>query len=297
MWSKPKFKKLGGTRILIATAFNSTNEYNLHPNVLVKTETTAEDYYNSVEGNLYVDDYGYDNNSAEQICIRVWNMDKWSNRNIKITKITNSTKSLVVTKKKLNTSTPSPYQTESLTPLQTAVSITPPPALVTPPQGKECGCSFGIGSKRIIKSYADRIKGSRMYSTSATIKPLTPSLNIEKLKGSITTVYIETIELNGVQIPVLIGLAFGDQFTSFIIDKSVLKTDVDLAVQNLMSEFFNYIIQDAALFKIKNIFAHNLGGFDGYFIYKYLSLFSGGSANPEGVKTIIDHHNKFILIS
>ena len=42
----------------------------------------------------------------------------------------------------------------------------------------------------------------------------------------------------------------------------------------------------------RNIFVHNLGGFDGYFIYKHLCEY----ANPHFVSTIIDDHNRFIQI-
>ena len=43
----------------------------------------------------------------------------------------------------------------------------------------------------------------------------------------------------------------------------------------------------------ETIFVHNLGSFDGYFIYKALSEIS----NPNQVNTIIDNKNKFILIT
>jgi len=48
------------------------------------------------------------------------------------------------------------------------------------------------------------------------------------------------------------------------------------------------------IYKKKYIFfVHNLGGFDGYFVFKALSLF----ANPENVSAILDDKNKFIQIS
>ena len=42
------------------------------------------------------------------------------------------------------------------------------------------------------------------------------------------------------------------------------------------------------------IFIHNLGGFDGTFIYKYLA---STVADMDNVETVIDGSNKFITIS
>ena len=79
----------------------------------------------------------------------------------------------------------------------------------------------------------------------------------------------------------------------FIIDYNLFIKDPSpdgLAISNLWKEFFNYLINNNNI-DLHNIFVHNLGGFDGYFIYKQLSLFY-----PEFVKTLIDDNNKFILI-
>lgn len=58
---------------------------------------------------------------------------------------------------------------------------------------------------------------------------------------------------------------------------------------NLWQEYFFYLNKQ----KIKTIFIHNLGKFDGLFVYKnLLELYS-----PNIIKTIIDKHNSFITIS
>ena len=44
---------------------------------------------------------------------------------------------------------------------------------------------------------------------------------------------------------------------------------------------------------INYIFVHNLGSFDGYFIFKAISQLY----RPSQIKTMIDHHNRFIKIS
>ena len=52
-------------------------------------------------------------------------------------------------------------------------------------------------------------------------------------------------------------------------------------------DFFNYLENSG----ISIVFAHNLGGFDGYFIYKGLL-----DLNYPNVETVVDQHNNFILI-
>jgi hypothetical protein len=54
-------------------------------------------------------------------------------------------------------------------------------------------------------------------------------------------------------------------------------------------KFFKVIKHDAV------VFTHNLGNFDGYFIYK--SLLNIFEKDPQSLETIIDKDNKFIQIS
>ena len=58
----------------------------------------------------------------------------------------------------------------------------------------------------------------------------------------------------------------------------------------LWKDFLNFIINNSEYFE--NIFTHNLGSFDGYFIYKELSQI----LEPNEISTIIDDKNKFIQI-
>jgi hypothetical protein len=139
----------------------------------------------------------------------------------------------------------------------------------------------------------------RQYSTFTrslnVIKPLTRDGTID----SFATLDIETIDFKGVQIPILIALSYHDTTVnhrvtvvtkSFLVDKTLLSENVDIAVNDLWSKFYTFL--DTYFFiNFKTIFVHNLGGFDGYFIYKYLA-----SSNNK-VNTIIDNHNKFILIN
>ena len=54
--------------------------------------------------------------------------------------------------------------------------------------------------------------------------------------------------------------------------------------------FFDFIILNC---NKEVIFVHNLGSFDGFFIYKALS----NRFKPEEVTCLIDNHNKFIQIT
>jgi hypothetical protein len=83
----------------------------------------------------------------------------------------------------------------------------------------------------------------------------------------------------------------------FLIDPNLLLNDYELATKELWNQYFTYLknvlesnitIEDKLV-----IFAHNLGNFDGYFLYKGLM----SCYNPENVSSLIDDSNTFISIS
>lgn len=102
---------------------------------------------------------------------------------------------------------------------------------------------------------------------------------------------VETINFNGNQYPITISTynGFKNESKLFVINDDLLMKNSELAINNLFKEYFNYI-------QINNhpttIFVHNLGSFDGYFIYKALLNYDYINTN-----SIIDQHNKFIQIS
>lgn len=109
------------------------------------------------------------------------------------------------------------------------------------------------------------------------------------------TTDIETMDVKGKQIPVIITVCIpsfkGSEIKYFMINHNLLETNFDLALNELWTEYFNYMIKSG----IRTVFVHNLGSFDGYFIYKHLSILA--SNFPESVQTIIDDHSKFISIT
>ena len=108
---------------------------------------------------------------------------------------------------------------------------------------------------------------------------------------------LETMEINGVQVPVFITYVNKLERKSFMIDNVLLKTNQELALDKLWREYFDYICQFHVLADypeiIDTLFFHNLGSFDGYFLYKALLNYT----DPGAVETIIDDANKFITIT
>jgi hypothetical protein len=109
---------------------------------------------------------------------------------------------------------------------------------------------------------------------------------------------IETIKYNNIQTPIAIsscGVNNSKQESKlFLIDHVLLNSNVDLAVKQLWNKYFNYLESlniDQSINKL-TIFAHNLGDFDGYFLYKGLM----NHYNPEHLSSIIDESNSFISV-
>ena len=115
--------------------------------------------------------------------------------------------------------------------------------------------------------------------------------NIKLNKFSV--VDIETMCHKGKQIPVLISHydpVNGSQL--FEINHNYIKnSEYEKGVKVLFSGYFIYLRKC----HISLIFAHNLGGFDGYFLFKYIYLASGWE--PRDLEVMIDDSNRFIQIT
>jgi hypothetical protein len=102
---------------------------------------------------------------------------------------------------------------------------------------------------------------------------------------------IETMNYNGKQIPISISTAYAvNKSKLFIINKDVLLIDSEKAINDLWKEYLDFIINNHEYFE--NIFVHNLGSFDGYFLYPGLSKI----LLPNEINCIFDNQNKFIQI-
>ena len=116
----------------------------------------------------------------------------------------------------------------------------------------------------------------------------------------IFTMDLETINFNNTELVIAIsscGLHNGIiENKIFLIDHKLLLINTELALKQLWNSYFNYlkeIINHETTIEGKlTIFAHNLGNFDGYFLYKGLML----CYNPDQLSSIIDEGNSFISI-
>ena len=105
------------------------------------------------------------------------------------------------------------------------------------------------------------------------------------------------MDYNKTQLPVLISLSY---YTNpldstnkiFMIDLNY-NNDIHKCVDQLFKDFYVYLCDHISNDSLNTIVVHNLGSFDGLFIYKYLSKI----IEPENITTLIDHHNKFITIT
>ena len=119
--------------------------------------------------------------------------------------------------------------------------------------------------------------------------------NIKNKLRNFSVIDIETINIGGRQIPVL--LSHYNPVTGsklFVVNYNYLKnSEYEKAIKSLFTKYFKFLIKS----KISLVFAHNLGGFDGYFLFKYLFLTSSSFADPKLIKVMIDESNKFIKIT
>lgn len=126
------------------------------------------------------------------------------------------------------------------------------------------------------------------------IKPLKTPQIIHKI--SIGTIDIETIEFNNNQLPISISFSYNVNYKIFTIFKLInfdlLLKDSDKAVKILWLDFMSEL-NKLNLNKCI-IFSHNLGSFDGYFIFKGLLELPEIDINK--VNSIIDDFHKFISI-
>jgi DNA polymerase type B, organellar and viral len=126
------------------------------------------------------------------------------------------------------------------------------------------------------------------------INPLKTPKNLNKIP--IATIDLETIELNNNQIPISISFSYilnNELFTIFeLIDSDLLLINPNKAVKLLWLNFMSKL-NDLKLEKCV-IFSHNLGSFDGYFIFKGLLELPEIDINK--VNSIIDDLHRFISI-
>jgi DNA polymerase type B, organellar and viral len=160
-----------------------------------------------------------------------------------------------------------------------------------------------LGNKPLKSGLHTNALLNRFYTTSnkntdkylSYITPLKPNNKISKIinisnEGKpFSAMDIETMEFNNKEIPICISIKTKNFNKIFLIDSSKLLNNLNRALEDLWDNFFDFILNNC---NKEVIFVHNLGNFDGFFIYKALS----NKFKPEEVSCLIDHHNKFIQI-
>ena len=281
LFNNKEFLNFGDKKVFIITAIIQDIHFNFHHNVLVNNYTDFETYYNLVKehiSSLYTDNKNYYiTDEIPLLKVIVWNMDLHTNKDIKITR--NSLLDEAINNN-INKAVPSSIN-YYLT--QTKLGV------------------WRTDAERTCL-YPARVQTRFLHH--AVIKPLKSKATVDIMQ-KISTLDIETMEYTPLdkndlgevkaktQIPVIISLSnkeLGNKI--FIIDHKLMRNtnNVSLAITLLWKECFNYIYLHKDYYN--NIFVHNLGGFDGYFIYKHLCEYT----NSLNVSSIIDNQNRFIQI-
>ena len=142
--------------------------------------------------------------------------------------------------------------------------------------------------KRLNKSLRKFLhERGREYSTSVLNKHITPLVKKACNPTPFFTMDIETIDFKGYQIPLLITSKVTSRVKVFKINN--ISND---AVYELWINFFKYLISNS-IEGTNTIFTHNLGGFDGVFLQKFVSRYFDNS----NVDIIIDDSKSIISIT
>jgi len=202
-----RFIEFGYNKIIILSAVINGQEYSYHHNVLINNLTSFQTYWNSVKDSIKGNfGEGYGVSVISLLKVKVWNGDELKNKHIKIT-----SKAVIG---------------EIVNNLITSNNIT----------------NYFYGGYKI-DSFNRVLKCSPAYyrylstntrSNKFLIKPYSEK-RIEKLSntiiGNLASSDLETMEIDGVQVPVLITYVNKFEKRSFLIDHLLLKVDKELALK------------------------------------------------------------------
>jgi hypothetical protein len=284
LMNNKEFLEFGGNKVIIVNGKIKNEVFNLHHNILIKNDTTFDDYWNEIEDileNRYEDGYAIE--GIPMIEINVWNLDHLANKKIKITRIAGRDIFTVTDKEVMKELKEIKSRKDIINKKFYSTNTSPFKILSNP-----------VKTKNSDNKYLN------------FITPIKPKKSISKIidiidEGkSFSAMDIETMDLKGVEIPISISIKTKNKIKVFIIDPSALRlaeardikllNNLNTALKDLWDKFFYFILKNCDK---DVIFVHNLGNFDGFFIYKALS----NKFKPEEVSCLIDNHNKFIQIT
>jgi hypothetical protein len=300
LFENNEFLEFGFNKIIIlSVTLESEQENNLHSNVLVNNDTIFEQYYESISKDLtkyQTLKYGYNDEDIIRFNMLVWNVDHLKNTKIK------QTINAFEVQDRIN-KLADDYLTGKIANKATYVGGPTPKAPTD---------IFNNNKRSFSTSYIAHDPNLTTKDGKKWFKGLINPISILNKKGDlkqtsvkpIFTMDLETIAINGIEVPVAISscVACGEWHHNqevnkiFLIDHILLQTNQELAVKQLWNKYFTYL-EDVVNTEITivdklTIFAHNLGGFDGYFLYKGLM----NHYNPEHISSLIDDTNTFISI-
>jgi len=239
--------------IILSVVLLSESEHNLHSNILISNDTTFKEYYSTISHELA----NYNN-------LQYGYHNEAISRYVVLAWNVDNAKNLLIKQT---------YSTNKLT-------------------KSPLGLSRSYSTLSTRKWYKGLINPISLYNKKGILKQ-------QSIKP-IFTMDLETVYLDSVKSEVVIAISSCGVNNSklesklFVIDHLLLKSDKVLAVKNLWKQYFNYLENlelNQSIDKL-TIFAHNLGDFDGYFLYKGLM----NHYNPEHISSIIDEYSSFISI-
>jgi len=273
-----EFLTFGFQKIIILSVILASNkEHNLHSNILIDNETTFDDYYLNVYNELdkyNTLQYGYHNEEIIRYVIKTWNVD--NKKNLKIKESYNAVEDREVPLKSRQLYYKSKHFNQKRSYSTTGIDK-----------------SIGIASYGV-KWYKGLINPIKIHNKLGKLKQTNPNVFFTM---DLETIYLEQIKG---EVPIAItscGFFKGKLDEKiFLIDNHLLMKDHELALKQLWNKYFSYleiVINNENTIKDKLvIFAHNLGDFDGYFLYRGLL----NHFNPDHINSIIDEANTFISI-
>lgn len=301
-----RFKSLGEFKVIrVNVCTEEGQEWSIHPNTLIKPDTTFQDYYNEVKSKInHFYDQHYTDDTFNTYLVTAMGTDHLREKRI-AWKITD-THMEVTGIEPLNSS-----------PSSDSNSISNPSSDSNPNAGglikansSNISKRGGVGTSEIRK-FSTVTYNPVATGTQRALNSYTKLTRWDKNLLSFAVVDIECIQApsrvgpkpsNKIgQIPIAISAAWpGHRGMSHLTKSELFLIDYDRVearglnletTGKIFKDYFNFVIK---LAKDKNIyihFSHNLS-YDGYFILKYLHMFYP----PKDIKLKIDKNQKFVSI-
>lgn len=316
-----RYSNHGNQKIFIGIGKTDEREFSLFNNCLFHNDITLSSFLEYIEPNLdYLLAANYLDTFIDLLIVNVWDMNLDSNRHIKLRNF-NSKRTGIASRNLLNISKKY-YSTNSSKNWKN---------IINNELKNSKGFSNLTGSdldnylndrdlNSIHKNYLSKIANRRDFTPLKRKHVNSQFKNVDLTKLlKIFTIDIETmqwcdnyksldLENKGsakypkktqFQVPVLVSLAYLNNSKHikicFLINRDLIKNKgIDFAINSMWNEVFDYLTKTLNELKLKKviIFSHNLGSFDGNFIFKgWIHLFDRHS-----IHSVIDKEHDFIQI-